>query len=89
MIISHFWLLPGSIPFVSLWHNEIILKKHLHEHELQLSGYNESIFTQIYIFLVENIFYPATMKESNFTQIYVFLLNFFPSFAQIFISCKY
>ena len=25
MIISHFWLLPGSIPFVSLWHNELIL----------------------------------------------------------------
>ena len=41
MLISHFWLLPGLIPFASLLHAGLTLKKkHLYEHELQFSVYN-------------------------------------------------
>ena len=35
-----FQSLPGSIPFTILWVLGEFREKHLHEHELQLSGYN-------------------------------------------------
>ena len=52
---------PGLIPFTSRWVN----KKHLHEHELQLSDYNMwNSFAQMNVFLIIiYIFFSFTMKN--------------------------
>ena len=59
MLINHFWLLPGLIPFASLWHAGLILKKgiYMNMNYRSLTTMYESNFTKMYIFLVEKYFF--------------------------------
>ena len=67
MLISHFWLLPGLIPFASLWHAGRILNKNIYinMNYSSLTTMYESMFTEMYIFLVEKYFF-AILAKINF-----------------------
>ena len=67
MLISHFWLLPGLILFASLWHAGWIFKKHIYMNMnySSLTTMYESMFTQMYICLVEKYFLQFWLKENS------------------------
>ena len=62
-----FKLLPGLIPFASLWHAGWILKKNIYMNMnySSLTTMYESMVTQMYIFLVEKYFF-AILAKTNF-----------------------
>ena len=60
-----FWLLPGLIPLASLWHAGLILKKaiYMNMNYSSLTTMYESMFIQMYIFLVEKDFLQFWPKQ--------------------------
>ena len=60
-----FELLPGLIPFASLWHAGCIFEKHVYMHinYSYLTTIYKSIFAQMYIFLVEKYYLQFLLKH--------------------------